>query len=148
MFYLGSAGIFALCALVLLFLGRIEAASLTIFATFGFLCFRGPFKGLEGATFRELFSDDATHKLDPLLLAGFLGFFVALYLAVKIQVAAAGAVFTASLSALGVAKGSASGVAKAQINHTSMAATTVSATTITPNPTPTISPPEAPKMGG
>jgi len=140
MFYLVSAGIFALCALVLLFLGRIEAASLTIFATFGFLCFRGPFKGLEGATFRELFSDDATHKLDPLLLAGFLGFFVALYLAVKLQVAAAGAVFTASLSALGVAKGSASGVAKAQINHT----TTVSA----PTPPPTFPPPEAPKMGG
>ena len=140
MFYLVSAGIFALCALVLLFLGRIEAASLTIFATFGFLCFRGPFKGLEGATFRELFSDDATHKLDPLLLAGFLGFFVALYLAVKLQVAAAGAVFTASLSALGVAKGSASGVAKAQINHTASGATI--------NPTPTIPSPEAPKMGG
>ncbi len=148
MFYLVSSGIFAASALVLLFLGRIEAASLATFGAFGFICFHGPFKGLEAAAFRELFSDDATHKLDPLLLAGFIGFFVALYLAVKLQVAAAGAVFTASLSALGVAKGSASGVAKAQINHTSMTATTVSATTITPNPTTTIPPPEAPKMGG
>lgn len=148
MFYLVSSGIFAASALVLLFLGRIEAASLATLGAFGFICFHGPFKGLEASTFRELFSDDATHKLDPLLLAGFIGFFVALYLAVKLQVAAAGAVFTAALSALGVAKGSASGVTKAQINHTTTTATTVATTVSAPNPTPTIPPPEAPKMGG
>lgn len=144
MFYLVSSGIFAASALVLLFLGRLDAASLATFGAFGFICFHGPFKGLEASTFRELFSDDATHKLDPLLLAGFIGFFVALYLAVKLQVAAAGAVFTAALSALGVAKGSASGVAKAQISHTATTATTSTTTATAPN----IPPPEAPKMGG
>lgn len=149
MFFLVSGAICFACGLILLFLGKLEAAFLAYFAGFGLLCFRSTFKGLDSKALRELFSDDSTHQLDPLLVSGFIGFFVALYLAVKLQVAAAGAVFTASLSALGVSKGSASGVAKAQISHTATTATTTTATTSTTTATaPSIPPPEAPKMGG
>jgi len=109
------SGVATVSALVLLFLGRMEGAGLALVAAFGLLAFHGPFQGLEAGALREMFADDDTSKLDPLLVAGFAAAFVGLYLVIKLQIAAASTAFGFAATALGVSKGTNYGVRKAQL---------------------------------